>query len=111
MLAEMTFGHVAAGCGLTLLVTITAAIAAGLVMWPKVANKRIRELIPDDAEGIVDDASERVRGGLVDIALPIDPELRFYGLLQRAREIAGDQQPVVDALETARQNYKAPTDK
>ena len=107
IIAEVTFGTVLTASTLTLLVTITTAILGGLVMWPRIANSRIRELIPDDAERIIDDASGKVRDGVVDVALPADEELRFYGLLQRARLLADKQTAVLEALEAARKAYEA----
>lgn len=105
--AEMTFGQGASiGSLVTLSIVIPAAILAGLILWPRVANSKIRELVPDNAESIIDGVSERVRNGMITISLPEEDELRFYGLIKRARELAGDQSDVLASLEQARTQYK-----
>lgn len=106
-MSDMSFGQ-AAGIGsiATLAILIPVAIIIGLILWPRIANSKVRDLIPDGPEGLIDDASERVRDGMVEISLPGDDELRFYGLLQRARELSGGQDEVIASLEAARTNYK-----
>ena len=108
MLAEITFGQVAGASAVTLAAAVTFFVMVGLIMWPKIANQKLRELIPDDAETIIDDASDRVREGVHRATLPEDPELRFYWHLQKARELAAGQDSVLEGLEAARTEYESP---
>lgn len=108
MLAQVTYSTMVTGCGLTMFATVTLCVLVGLVLWPKVANSKLRELIPDGAETIIDGASDKVREGVNRVTLPDDDELRFVWHLQKARELAAGQESVLDGLETARVEYKTP---
>lgn len=108
IVAEITFSQVAGASVLTLFASVTFFVLVGMILWPRIANNKLRELIPDDAETLIDGVSERVRDGVNRVTLPEDPELRFYWHLQKARELASGQDNVLEGLETARTEYESP---